>query len=186
VLGELAVPQARRSLARDEPAVARQRGSRTMCMSTDNTAPPAKRKPKYVALGYAWGHGPRSRDDLSLAKQLELASHKPLDAYVVKRTSKGWRWVPYEGRIGPQMAVVAEYVGDNPGCCKADAAWAAGLYMKTFIWGPIGRAISAGLITAEYSHRNRYRLFACGFDRRAYYGEIAKPEADGFWHPEHP
>jgi hypothetical protein len=30
------------------------------------------------------------------------------------------------------MALVAEYLAD-PGCCKADAAWATGLYMKTFI-----------------------------------------------------
>lgn len=69
----------------------------------------SKRKPKYVALGYAWGHWPKSYDDLPLAERIELASHKPLDAYVAKRTSRGWRWVPYEGRIGPKMALVAEY-----------------------------------------------------------------------------
>jgi hypothetical protein len=87
------------------------------------------------------------------------------------------------------MEMVFEFVMNNPGCCKADAAWAAGLSGKGRggTWGPVERAISAGLITAEYVHRNRYRLFACGFDRRAYYGETPASVADGYWHPQaHP
>ena len=78
---------------------------------------------------------------------------------------------------------------DNPGCTKADAAWAADLSMRRPFggrWGPIERAIAAGLITAEYVYRNRYRLFACGYDRRTYYGEIPAAEPDGYWHPGHP
>jgi hypothetical protein len=142
--------------------------------------------PVQVELGYHWAtfYAPWSMEE-----KIELASHKPLGAYVARWFPEGWRWVPYEGRIGPKMELVFEFVMNNPGCCKADAAWAAGLSSDTpygGTWGPIERATSAGLITAEYVHRNRYRLFACGFDRRAYYGEAPEPVADGYWHPGHP
>jgi hypothetical protein len=145
--------------------------------------------PVQVELGYHWAtfHARRSLEE-KLEEKIELASHKPLGAYVARRFPEGWRWVPYDGRIGPKMELVFDSVMDNPGCCKADATWAAGLsspYIGT--WGPIERAIYAGLITAEYVHRNRFRLFACGFDRREYYGQLPQPMADGYWHPQaHP
>jgi len=127
---------------------------------------------------------------LSPDQKIELANHKPPGAYVARWFPEGWRWVSVGGRIGPKMEMVFEFVMNNPGCCKADAAWAAGLSSKAPFggtWGPIERAISAGLITAEYVHRNRYRLFACGFDRRAYFGEIPEPVDDGCWRPSsHP
>lgn len=144
----------------------------------------------YVDLAYAPGHWPvRGYADISLDERIFLASHKPLGAYLAQRTPEGWRWVPGWHQIGPKMQAVADFVADNPGCCKADAAWGAGLYLHPYFgrWGPIERAIAAGLITAENVYWNRYRLFACGFDRRAYYGEIPAAEPDGYWHPEaHP
>lgn len=63
--------------------------------------------------------------------------------------------------IGRKMQAVADYVRENPGCTKIDAGMAAWDSWKSanmgYIYGPVNRAISAGLIRAEWA-KNKYRL----------------------------
>jgi hypothetical protein len=155
----------------------------------DEAAPGATKapgRPVYVDLAYAPGHRPvRGYDDISLDERIALASHKPLGAYLAQRTPEGWRWVPGSHRIGLSMARVVEYVMDRPGCTKSDAAWAS--RSRFDAWPVVNRVIAAGLVTVDYAHWSRCRLFACGWDRRSYYGVIPAAEPDGFWHtPAHP
>lgn len=63
--------------------------------------------------------------------------------------------------IGHKMKAVAEYVAANPGCTKLEAGRAvwtghpnAGM---SYLYGPVDRAIKAGLVKAERLS-NRYAL----------------------------
>ena len=65
-------------------------------------------------------------------------------------------------RIGPQMRRAAAYVAAHPGCSKLDVArytlpWAVG-YNNAYAYGPIDRAIKAGLIVAGRGRGNAYSL----------------------------
>lgn len=52
-------------------------------------------------------------------------------------------------RIGPKMALVAEYVSANPGCSKSDAGhWACAPAPLMTLYGAVNRAIRAGLVKA--------------------------------------
>lgn len=70
-------------------------------------------------------------------------------------------------RYGPKMLAVTGYVLANPGCTKI----AAGLYAwgnkgsgnMAFVYGPVNRAIKAGLITAERTSSGWYHLYARGY-----------------------
>jgi hypothetical protein len=55
----------------------------------------------------------------SLEEKIELASHKPLGAYVARWFPTGWRWVSYDGRIGPKMERVFEFEPE-PGDRRGD------------------------------------------------------------------
>ncbi len=63
-------------------------------------------------------------------------------------------------RIGSKMKAAVEYVEKNPGCSKLEAGVAAGGTFggnMRFVYGPVDRAIAAGLIVAERKG-NRYAL----------------------------
>lgn len=67
-------------------------------------------------------------------------------------------------RIGSQMARAAQIVGMNPGCSKLFVAsqllpHAIG-HNNAMAYGPVDRAIRAGLIRAEAGKGNAYALFA--------------------------
>jgi len=65
-------------------------------------------------------------------------------------------------RIGPQMQLAIDYVAAHPGCAKVDVArsimpWAVGKN-NGFAYGPVNRAIAAGLIIAGQGRGNAYSL----------------------------
>ncbi len=64
-------------------------------------------------------------------------------------------------RIGPKMRAVVEYVKANPGATKlaaGEAAWGSSRRLRMGrLYGPVNRAIEAGLIDAERAG-NRYSL----------------------------
>ena len=65
-------------------------------------------------------------------------------------------------RIGPQMRRAIDYVAAHPGCSKIDVArhvlpWAVGSN-NAYAYGPINRAISAGLVAAGKGRGNTYSL----------------------------
>ena len=65
-------------------------------------------------------------------------------------------------RIGPQMRRAIDYVAAHPGFSKIDVAWyilphAVG-YNNAYAYGPIDRAINAGLIVAWQGRGNAYSL----------------------------
>ncbi len=64
-------------------------------------------------------------------------------------------------RVGPKMQAVVEYVAANPGCTKLEAgqvAWGSSQRLRMgYLYGPVNRAIEAGLIEAERDG-GRYRL----------------------------
>ena len=65
-------------------------------------------------------------------------------------------------RIGPQMRRAVAYVAAHPGCAKVDVArsimpWAVGKN-NGFAYGPVNRAIAAGLIIAGHGRGNAYSL----------------------------
>ena len=65
-------------------------------------------------------------------------------------------------RIGPQMRRAIDYVAAHPGCAKVDVArsimpWAVGKN-NGFAYGPVNRAIAAGLIIAGHGRGNAYAL----------------------------
>ena len=65
-------------------------------------------------------------------------------------------------RIGPQMRRAVAYVAAHPGCSKIDVArytlpHAVG-YNNAYAYGPIDRAIKAGLIIAGQGRGNAYSL----------------------------
>lgn len=43
-------------------------------------------------------------------------------------------------------------------------------------WGPVDRAIRAGLIVCDWAHPNRARLFATAADLRTFYGYATDDE----------
>ncbi len=58
------------------------------------------------------------------------------------------------------MKVVVDYVAANPGCTKLDAGLAAGGHFggnMAYVYGPVNRAIEAGLSDAE-KRNGRYSL----------------------------
>jgi hypothetical protein len=67
-------------------------------------------------------------------------------------------------RIGPKMRAVVDFVRRNPGCTKLAAAkWAWGLVgvralRMSYMYGPVDRAIAAGLIVAERTKGGAYAL----------------------------
>ena len=69
-----------------------------------------------VELGYRWAtfYAPPS-----LEEKIELASHEPLGAYVARWFPEGWRWVSYDGRIGPKMEMAFEFEPE-PGDRRGD------------------------------------------------------------------
>jgi len=65
-------------------------------------------------------------------------------------------------RIGPQMRRAIDYVAAHPGCAKIDVArytlpYALG-YNNAWAYGPVNRAIAAGLIIAGQGRGNAYSL----------------------------
>lgn len=66
-------------------------------------------------------------------------------------------------RIGPQMASAVDYVSNHPGCCKWDVARytnpRACRRNNAIAYGPVNRAIEAGLIAARRGKGNRYALY---------------------------
>ena len=64
-------------------------------------------------------------------------------------------------RIGPQMQLAIDYVAAHPGCSKVEVARhvlpAVG-YNNAYAYGPIDRAIKAGLIVAGRGRGNAYSL----------------------------
>lgn len=89
-------------------------------------------------------------------------------------------------RPGGRMLAVAAYVAAHPGVCKREAAEGAGITCHEYggAWGPVDRAIRAGLIMCDWAHPRRARLFRTVEDLRAFYGHTAD---DGYWHsPAHP
>ena len=65
-------------------------------------------------------------------------------------------------RIGPQMRRAINYVAAHPGCSKVEVArhvlpYAVG-YNNAYAYGPIDRAIKAGLIVAGRGRGNAYSL----------------------------
>lgn len=71
-------------------------------------------------------------------------------------------------RIGPKMEAVVWYVTRNPGCSKLDVALGAvqntpGSRDMGAIYGPVNRALKAGLIVNHRGPRNgRYYLTVPG------------------------
>ena len=55
---------------------------------------------------------------------------------------------------GPKMLAVECYVADHPGCTKlaaGRAAWSSGFEGNMgYLYGPVNRAIKAGLVRAEF------------------------------------
>lgn len=84
-------------------------------------------------------------------------------------------------RIGGRMMAVADYVAANPGVCKAEAARGIGQTSHSYGggWGPVDRAIRAGLVVCDWERINRSRLFRTVADMQAFYGYVD----DGHWHP---
>jgi hypothetical protein len=78
-----------------------------------------------------------------------------------------------------------EYVLDNPGCTKSEAACAT--FSRYEAWPAVNRAVWAGLIICEWTRPNRAALYACGSDLRVAHG-LADPEpaGAGAWTPGHP
>ena len=65
-------------------------------------------------------------------------------------------------RIGPQMRRAINYVAAHPGCSKVELArhvlpHAVG-YNNAWAYGPVNRAIAAGLIIAGQGRGNAYSL----------------------------
>ena len=65
-------------------------------------------------------------------------------------------------RIGPQMRRAIDYVAAHPGCSKLAVArytlpYAVG-YNNAWAYGPVNRAIAAGLIIAGQGRGNAYSL----------------------------
>ena len=86
-------------------------------------------------------------------------------------------------RIGGRMAAVADYVAAHPACSKVEAARGIGQTCHEFGggWGPVERAIRAGLVINDWADPRRARLFRTAAAMRDYYyGERAD---DGLWHP---
>jgi hypothetical protein len=69
-------------------------------------------------------------------------------------------------RIGPQMESAVAYVSNHPGCSK----WAVARYTNpracgrnnAIAYGPVNRAIAAGLIVARSGKGNAYALYVRG------------------------
>ena len=81
---------------------------------------------------------------------------------------------------GGRMLAVANYVADHPGCCKREAADGAGITCHEYggAWGPVDRAIRAGLVVCDWVHPRRARLFRTVEDLRAFHGY---PVDDAYW-----
>ncbi len=65
-------------------------------------------------------------------------------------------------RIGPKMQAVVDYVAAHPGASKLEAgqaAWGSSRRLRmSRLYGPVNRAIAAGLIEAERLKGSRYSL----------------------------
>jgi hypothetical protein len=59
------------------------------------------------------------------------------------------------------MLEVAAFVAENPGCSKTEAAHGIGMANHNYGqgWGPVDRAIRAGLVEAVRVHATRYALY---------------------------
>ena len=79
-----------------------------------------------------------------------------------------------------RMRRVAAYVAAHPGCCKTQAAHGIGQMNHNYGqgWGPVDRAIGAGLIVCDWAHSRRARLFATVEDMREFYGYTTD---DDYW-----
>ena len=79
------------------------------------------------------------------------------------------------------MLAVADYVAANPGCSKTEAAHGIGMANHNFGqgWGPVERAIRAGLVKAVRMRVNRYALYPPDTQRWS----PREPEPAGYWQP---
>jgi len=79
-------------------------------------------------------------------------------------------------RIGPKMLAVIEHVADNPGCTKLDAAnaaWPQAHGRMSYRYGPVNRAIEAGLIEGRRTG-NAYNLTVTQDGRDALDQEVTR------------
>jgi len=86
---------------------------------------------------------------------------------------------------GPRMLEVAAYVADHPGCCKREAAHGIGMANHNFGqgFGPVDRAIRAGLVEAVRVHATRYALYP---PDTAHWTPAEAAEPGWHWQPGHP
>lgn len=84
------------------------------------------------------------------------------------------------GKPGGRMLAVADYVATHPGASKRETAHGIGQMNHNYGqgWGPVDRAIHAGLIICDWAHPKRARLFRTVEDLREYYGY---PVNDEYW-----
>jgi hypothetical protein len=78
-------------------------------------------------------------------------------------------------------------LGHLEGCCVPECRWKTGQTLPAYGggWGPVERAIRAGLIICDWAHLRRARLVRSISGLRAFYG-LPDVEA-GCWVPEaHP
>jgi hypothetical protein len=82
------------------------------------------------------------------------------------------------------MLEVADYVAANPGCCKTEAAHGIGQMNHNFGqgFGPVDRAIRAGLVKAVRVRVNRYALYPPDTQ----HWSSGEPGPTGTWRPGHP
>lgn len=81
------------------------------------------------------------------------------------------------------MLAVAAFVAENPGCCKTEAAHGIGQMNHNYGqgFGPVDRAIRAGLVKAVRVRVNRYALYPPSTQLAS----PSDPEPAG-WQPGHP
>ena len=86
---------------------------------------------------------------------------------------------------GPRMLQVAAYVADHPGCSKTAAAHGIGMSNHNFGqgFGPVDRAIRAGLVEAVRVRSNRVALYPP--DTAHWTPAVAEPDGE-HWSPGHP